>query len=114
MNLKPKFHTKLHEETAGFVRDYFMQINTIDTVLVVNSSARGQATVESDLDFAILIKPGMTSDERIKTESSWLIYFQTQPAFSKFEKSGPFVQLQKGRTALTSSLYFTTFHFSIL
>lgn len=93
MNLKPKFPTELHEETAKLVRDYFMQSTMIDTVLVVNSCARGQAAAESDLDFAILIKPGIPSAERIKIENAWQSYMKTEPTFSEFEKSGPFVQL---------------------
>jgi predicted nucleotidyltransferase len=93
MNLKPEFPTELHEETAKLVRDYFMQSTMIDTVLVVNSCARGQAAAESDLDFAILIKPGIPSPERIKIENAWQSYMKTEPTFSEFEKSGPFAQL---------------------
>jgi predicted nucleotidyltransferase len=93
MNPKPKFPTRLHEETAELVSDYFMQIPMVDTVLVVNSCARGQAVAESDLDFAILIKPGIPFVERIKIEKSWQSYMETKPTFSEFKKSGPFAQL---------------------
>ena len=57
MKVKPIFPTKLHQDSAELIRDYFLKIPNVDTVLVVNSCARGQAVPESDLDFAILINP---------------------------------------------------------
>ena len=55
MIFKPSFPTTLHQDSAELVRDYFYTIAKVDTVLVVNSCARGHAVPESDLDFAILI-----------------------------------------------------------
>ena len=52
MLLKPVFPTKLHQDAAEEVREYFKNVPETDTVLVVNSCARGQAVAESDLDFA--------------------------------------------------------------
>ncbi len=63
MTFIPKFPTRLHQDTAELIRDYFLTISNVDTVLVVNSCARGQAVPESDLDFAILVKPGTTVTE---------------------------------------------------
>ena len=54
---KPIFPTALHQRAAGVVQGYFAQIPEADTVLVVNSCARGQAVADSDLDFAVLAKP---------------------------------------------------------
>ena len=45
MTFIPKFPTQLHQETGEIIRD-------------------GKAVPESDLDFAILIKPGTSEDER--------------------------------------------------
>jgi hypothetical protein len=58
MTFIPKFPTKLHQDAAGLIRDYFLALSDVDTVLVVNYCARGKAVPESDLDFAILVKPG--------------------------------------------------------
>src|SRR5437667_388490 len=52
MTFIPKFPTKLHQDTAELIRDYFLTISSVDTVLVVNSCARGQAVPESYLDNA--------------------------------------------------------------
>jgi predicted nucleotidyltransferase len=90
---KPEFPTKLHYEAAVSIRDYFLQIGAVDTVLVVNSCARGQAVPESDIDFAILIKPEITKNEKISIERSWQIYSDTEPALLRYKQSGPFAQL---------------------
>jgi len=57
MTLSPVFPTVLHHDAAEIVQDYFSAFPIIDTVLVVNSCARGLAVPESDLDFAILVRP---------------------------------------------------------
>jgi predicted nucleotidyltransferase len=90
---KPKFPTSLHHETAIIVRDYFLEIAGVDTVLVVNSCARGQAVPESDLDFAILIKPETTKNEKTDIEHSWKIYSETQTDLLRYKRSSPFAHL---------------------
>lgn len=93
MTFKPGFPTKLHKEAAGLIRDYFQAISRVDTVLAVNSCARGQAVPESDLDFAILTKPDTTQIEIINIKSSWQIYLETQPVLLKYKQSNQFAQL---------------------
>ena len=93
MTRKPVFPTKLHQDTAELIRDYFLTVPGVDTVLVVNSCARGQAVPESDLDFAILTKADVTPDEAKKIESYWQTYLSTQPLFSKFKESHQFAHL---------------------
>jgi predicted nucleotidyltransferase len=89
----PVFPTQLHEETANQVWDYFSAIPEIDTVLAVNSCARGRATPESDLDFAILAKPGIAADEIIMMESAWREYMCQNPVYQRYSKSGAFAVL---------------------
>jgi len=93
MIFKPRFPTTLHQDTAELVRDYFLTIPNVDTVLVVNSFARGQAVPESDLDFAILVNPGTTPAEIKNIETNWQIYSETQPAFLKYKQSNQFAHL---------------------
>jgi predicted nucleotidyltransferase len=90
---KPGFPTKLHQNLAELIRDYFLQIPAVDTVLVVNSCARGQAVPGSDLDFAILTKPGTTMIENTNIERAWQIYMETQPAFLNYKRSNQFAHL---------------------
>ena len=87
------FPTKLHQDTAELVRDYFLAIPNVDTVLVVNSCARGKAAPESDLDFAILVKPGTAAAEIKKIEHAWRIYSEKQPTLLKYKQSSQFAHL---------------------
>jgi len=93
MTFTPSFPTKLHQDTAELVRDYFLAIPGVDTVLVVNSCARGQAVPESDLDFAILVKPDTTPAEIKNIEHTWRIYSEKQPTFLKYKQSSQFAHL---------------------
>jgi len=90
---KPNFPTKLHQDAAELVRDYFLSIPYVDTVLVVNSCARGQAVPESDLDFAILVKPETSFTEIENIENTWLNYSENQPTILKYKKSNQFAHL---------------------
>ncbi|MBL7791838.1 MAG: hypothetical protein JNK77_05930 [Saprospiraceae bacterium] len=83
----PHFPTILHQDTAELVRDYFWAIPKVDTVLVVNSCARGQTVPESDLDFTILVKPETTATEISNIEATWLDYSANQPTILKYKKS---------------------------
>src|SRR6187455_3473022 len=93
MMFKPIFPTKLHQDSAELIRDYFLKIHNVDTVLVVNSCARGQAVPESDLDFAILVKPGTGPVEIKSIETGWQFYSDTQPTISKYKRSNQFAHL---------------------
>jgi predicted nucleotidyltransferase len=93
MTYKPSFPTMLHQDTAELVRDYFLAISNVDTVLVVNSCARGQAVPESDLDFAVLVKPETTPIQIENIETAWLSYSVNQPTFLKYKKSSQFAHL---------------------
>ncbi len=49
----PKFPTELHREVAELAGDFFSAHAQVDTILVVNSCARGRAVTGSDLDLTI-------------------------------------------------------------
>jgi hypothetical protein len=93
MTFIPKFPTRLHQDAAELIRDYFLKISNVDTVLVVNSCARGHAVPESDLDFAILVEPITTAIETKNIHSAWLTYSATQPTFLKYRQSTRFAHL---------------------
>ena len=93
MTLLPKFPTSLHQDTAELISDYFSAISKVDTVLVVNSCARRRAVPESDLDFAILIKPNTTADEIKNIYTAWLTYSAAQPTVVKYKQSTPYAHL---------------------
>jgi len=90
---KPSFPTVIHQATAEIVRDYFLAIPYVDTILVVNSCARGVAVPESDLDFAILVNADATTTQIRNIETNWQIYSQEQPTFLKYRRFSQFAHL---------------------
>src|SRR5215204_785859 len=93
MTLKPVFPTVLHHDAADVVQKYFLSSPSIDTVLVVNSCARGLAVPESDLDFAVLAKPRTTKNEIEKAEANWQLYAKENKIISKYKRSSPYAHL---------------------
>jgi hypothetical protein len=89
----PVFPTKLHLDTAEIVNDYFKHVPETDTVLIVNSCARGQAVPESDLDFAILVRPETTADQINIIHSAWQTFSASQPAILQYKSSNPYAHL---------------------
>jgi len=87
--MPPSFPTRVHEAAAGSVSNFFGRISHVDTVLVVNSCARGQAVAESDLDFAILVPPGVTADTTREIETAWHEFALTDAALTRYRASGP-------------------------
>jgi predicted nucleotidyltransferase len=69
--LSLKFPTPLHEQAAETAYSFFQPQASVDTVLVVNSCARGQAVPESDLDMAVLVLPGTPEEEVARLEALW-------------------------------------------
>jgi len=89
----PLFPTKLHQDAAEVVKDYFKNIRETDTILVVNSCARGQAVPESDLDFAILVSPDTTAAQINSINTAWQIFSGSQLTISKYRRSNQFAHL---------------------
>jgi predicted nucleotidyltransferase len=87
------FPTKLHHEAAETAKEYFLDISNVDTVLIVNSCARGQAVAESDLDLAILVAPGTSGNEMKKMDTAWQFYSANNPAILQFRRSSPFAHV---------------------
>jgi predicted nucleotidyltransferase len=93
MIYQPAFPTKLHQNTAEIVRDFFLAYRNVDTVLLVNSCARGHAVAESDLDFAILVRPETTKTEIEKIGNEWLHFSQKKPDILMYKQSNQFAHL---------------------
>ncbi len=66
-----KFPTELHREVAELAGDFFSAHAQVDTILVVNSCARGRAVTGSDLDLAVLIMPTEASQEVQSLTTLW-------------------------------------------
>ncbi len=88
-----EFPTKLHHDAAETVNEYFLNVAAVDTVLIVNSCARGQAVAESDLDLAILVAPGTSNNEMNNMHTEWQSYSANAPAILKFRQSSSFAHI---------------------
>src|SRR6266700_3057248 len=74
-----RFRTGLHRELAELAGDFFSAHAHVDTILVVNSCARGRAVAGSDLDLAVLILPTAPSQEVQSLTTMWQELIATQP-----------------------------------
>jgi predicted nucleotidyltransferase len=84
------FPTPLHEEVANLACDFFAKRPLVDTVLIVNSCARGKATPQSDLDIAVLSVPGATAQEIEQLDAAWRSFADTDQQVTEFRCSGRF------------------------
>lgn len=89
----PQFPTALHKQMAEVAAEFFTSRPQVDTVLVVNSCARGQATPESDLDMAILVGPQVTQEEVRVLEGAWTHHLSAHPLTAQYEHSGRFAHV---------------------
>jgi predicted nucleotidyltransferase len=65
-----KFPTETHERVAELFAGFCENRTLVDTVLVVNSCARGGATAQSDPDMAVLVDARTSAPEIAKLEAS--------------------------------------------
>src|SRR5215472_7814797 len=88
-----KFPTALHQEVADLARNFFSAHPSVDTILVVNSCARGRAVAGSDLDMAVLIVPTAPSQEAQSLTMKWQQFMATDSKLQQFQSGGRFTQM---------------------
>ena len=88
-----RFPTALHREVADLARNFFSSHASVDTILVVNSCARGRAVAGSDLDMAVLIIPTAPSQEVQSLTMKWQQFMATEPKVHRFRSTGRFTQV---------------------
>jgi predicted nucleotidyltransferase len=93
MALSPTFPTPLHAQVAESVLSFLSPHGQVDTVLVVNSCARGWATAESDLDLAVLVRPAATAEDVQRLEADWQDFLANRPLVKKFKRSSRFAHV---------------------
>ena len=72
------FPTKLHRQATEAIKDFLLKQQNIDTILVVNSLARGKATPESDIDIAVLVSDTITNTEIKRIDGIWLGFLNSK------------------------------------
>jgi len=87
------FPTGLHRKATETIKDFFLEQQNIDTILLVNSIARGKATAESDIDIAILVSEAATTAEMIKLESIWNYFSSSDFTLNQYKNSAKVAQI---------------------
>jgi predicted nucleotidyltransferase len=82
------FPTPQHQAAAEAIGAFFAAQASVDTVLVVNSCARGVATPDSDLDFAILMQPAVSAVEQAALAARWQTFAAGDAAIADYQRSG--------------------------
>lgn len=90
MNWEGTLPSTAHLEAAYAVVDYAARLKDVDTVLMVNSCARGIATPQSDLDMAILMKGSVDADHE---EAAWQAHVRSDSELTAFCNRGTFSAL---------------------
>ena len=85
-----RFPTETHQEVAELAGQFFSAHAHVDTVLVVNSCARGCGVAGSDLDLAVLITAAAASQEVQSLTTLWQKFIATQPLIHRFQGTGRF------------------------
>jgi predicted nucleotidyltransferase len=83
-----QYPTLLHQQAAEAACRFFQPQLGVDTVLVVNSLARGQGIPESDLDMNVLVRPGLAEDEFSRLEGAWREELANSEVLRRFRASG--------------------------
>jgi predicted nucleotidyltransferase len=87
------FPTQTHEKLAELFAGFCKNRKVVDTVLVVNSCARGAATPQSDLDMAALVKVSTSDSELSELEASWARFASRSALVAQFMDMGPYCKL---------------------
>jgi predicted nucleotidyltransferase len=87
------FPTQVHEKVAELFAGFCEKREAIDTVLVVNSCARGHAAAQSDLDMAALVNAGTSRLEIGELERSWNRFASKSSLVAQLMEMGPFCKL---------------------
>lgn len=88
-----KFPTALHAQAAETAYRFFQSQAAVDTVLVVNSCARGQAVPESDLDMAVLVSPDIPEEKYVQLEALWRQELDTNDVLRHYQSSSDLAHL---------------------
>ncbi|HKF69059.1 MAG TPA: nucleotidyltransferase domain-containing protein, partial [Vicinamibacterales bacterium] len=89
----PAFPTARHQSVADLAARFFKGHAEVDTVLVVNSCARGRATPESDLDLAVLVKPPLPAQRCQQLEMAWLSFGEANTQLVEFRCASRFAHV---------------------
>ena len=98
MQLRATYPTPEHQTAADVIVDFFASNYKIDSVLLVNSCARGKATRDSCLDIVVLAKPDSSRSPLSVMESDWGIFEKSNRAIQALYQVGKHSVVHPGFT----------------
>lgn len=87
------FPTELHRQATEVIKGFFLDQKNIDTILLVNSLARGKATSDSDIDMAILIRQTTNNSEITRLENIWQNFLNSDSTLNRYKNSNRYAQI---------------------
>ncbi|MEP6947790.1 MAG: nucleotidyltransferase domain-containing protein [Ginsengibacter sp.] len=87
------FPTEFHKQSVAIVKDFFLRQKNVDTILLVNSLARGKGTADSDIDMAVLVSEATLKTEISALENTWQYFLNSSSILNQYIKSNRFAQL---------------------
>ncbi len=87
------YPTEAHRAVVEVATAHFAGLPQVDTILLVNSLARGHGTPQSDVDMAILVKPTVDAPALLTMEHAWANLRATDPTIVAFEQSSRFAHI---------------------
>jgi predicted nucleotidyltransferase len=88
-----KYPTLEHEIAAEAIVDFFSKCSHVEAVILKGSCARGEATRDSCLDIAILMRPKDFSIKKDELENHWSKFYETTKVFKSLEQVGKYSQV---------------------
>lgn len=90
---QPIFPTAQHQQAAETAARFFEGRSLVDSVLVTNSIARGNAVPGSDLDMNVLLGADASQAQADELQAEWDGFRAADPILRAFEASGPFMHV---------------------
>ena len=87
------FPTHLHRAAVEVAKSFFLKQQHVDTILLVNSLARGKASTDSDIDICVLVTETTNKEEIIILENSWNSMLFSDKILNQYKNSHPFAQI---------------------
>lgn len=92
-SFQPAYPTPAHARAAEAIRALFAPDPAVDSVLLVNSCARGKASPDSCLDVVILARPPIFAREKANLEALWQQHYPRDPVYAELLHVGAFSQV---------------------
>jgi predicted nucleotidyltransferase len=93
MTLNAAYPTAQHSDAASVITAFFAHNYDIESVLLLNSCARGKATRDSCLDIAVLARPEWLLGHEKRLETDWAAFEDHDATIRALKLTGRFSQV---------------------